>query len=373
MPQGDIVKYFVYAALVFLPSSALTAQDSAQLIPAAKKGNAQIVSDSLKAGADVNERDDHGATALMWGSLRGYREVVAVLISSRADTSLHDDRGQTALHWAAMRGKTDIVKLLLEAGADRTKTDAAGKDPAAVALENGYYDLSVLLKKAPVPAAVPAGLPPKEAAPSVPDNAQDVKPAEQTKKEISAAPALNAFYPARTGDSWIMSCVPTGVETVFYVLESSASGAVIQCESKKYGKRVDYYRQSMNWENDILKVTTPGREEILLKNPVTEGTKWFVERSGAVFTREIVQTDARVSFAGKEYACVVVRDVFPAADRPKRKGAGARKEVHYHCYAAGVGYIGTKTASYEKDGDVEHVPSFAEIPSWFLVRQRSAN
>ena len=94
---------------------------------------------------------------------------------------------------------------------------------------------------------------------------------------------------------------------------------------------------------------------------------------GAVFTREIVQTDVRVSFAGKDYSCVVVRDIFPSAEKVKRKGAGVRKEVHYHCYAAGAGYLGTKTASFEKDGDVEHVPSFAEIPSWFLVRQRSAN
>lgn len=368
------MKYFACAAFVLLSSAVLTAQNSDPLIPAAKKGNAQIVSDSLKAGADVNARDEHGATALMWGSLRGYREVVAVLISSKADTSLQDDRGQTALHWAAMRGKTEIVKLLLEAGADRTKTDAAGKDAAAVALENGYYDLSVLLKKTPATASAPAAakVPPKETVPPALIPAQEVKQTDLPKTEISGG-ALCSFYPAKTGESWLLSCVPTGVETVFYVLESSASGAVIQCESKKYGKRVDYYRQTMSWENDLLKVTTPGRSEILLKKPVAAGTKWFVERGGAVFTREIMQIDAGVSFAGKEYSCVVVRDIFPAAERPKRKGAGARKEVHYHCYAAGVGYIGTKTASFEKDGDVEHVPSFAEIPSWFLVRQRSAN
>ena len=348
----------------------LSAEEPDSIILSAKKGSLPAVTEAIKAGTDINIRDEHGATALMWSSLRGYREIVAVLLTHKADITLQDDRGQTALHWAAMRGKTDIVKLLIDAGADASQADASGKTPSAAAAENGYYDLSVMIKKAGQPLK---SIKQKDAAASSqPSGKKDEQPPVRDEVTPETGATLTEYYPAKTGDSWTMRCVPTGVDTIFYVLEASDKGAVIQCESKRNGKRLDYYRQTITASNDALKVTVSGRDEILLKKPLSAGTKWFVERSGNVFTREIAQTGTAVSFGGKDFQCVIVKDVIPAPSKPG-KGAKQRKEVHYHCYAKEAGYLGSKTAAFEKAGDVEHIPSFAEIPSWFLVRQRSAN
>jgi hypothetical protein len=365
-------KILLAGVIVLTAASAdLLPQTSPSLIASAKKGNAQQVSESVKAGADVNSRDEFGATALMWGALRGYHDVVAVLLSLKADPNLQDTRGQTALHRAAMRGKSDIVKLLLDSGADRTLKDAAGKDAAAIAVENSYHDIAAALRIAPPP-QTPAAAPVSSGVKPSGETAVKLRSEKPSISEtLSDTPvSLREYYPAKTGDSWVMSCV-TGVDTIFYVLEASPDGAVLQCESKKGGKRVDYYRQTMTFTGDLLKVSALGRDEVLMKEPVSIGSKWFVERSGVVFAREITETNVLVSFAGREYSCVVVRDIIPSAEKGKR--SGARKEAHYHCYAKGIGYLGTKTASFEKTGDVEHIPAFAEIPSWFLARQRSAN
>jgi hypothetical protein len=210
------------------------------------------------------------------------------------------------------------------------------------------------------------------AASSQPSEKKDEQPPVRDDVSPKTEATLTEYYPAKTGDSWTMKCVPTGTDTVFYVLEASDKGAVIQCESKRNGKRLNYYRQTMTISNDALKVNVSGRDEILLKEPLSAGTKWFVERNGNVFCREIAQTGTSVSFGGKDFQCVIVKDIIPAPSKPA-KGAKQRKEVHYHCYAKGAGYLGSKTASFEKAGDVEHIPAFAEIPGWFLVRQRSAN
>ncbi|MGL4368595.1 MAG: hypothetical protein ACRCUT_02835, partial [Spirochaetota bacterium] len=254
----------------------------------------------------------------------------------------------------------------------------SGKDAAAIALENGYYDLSEFIKKAPsskkeiVRKNEPAAVAPQP-------GSETVSPSEPPEKNKEQSPPLSIreFYPAHAGDSWSLKNVKNSVITFFYVLDANDEKAVIQCESKKGGTRVDYYKQIIIYENDKVKVSASGRNEILLQAPVRAGTKWFIER-GSVIERVCISADEKVNFAGKEYTCAVTRDILPVKipAGKKRGKAPAYKtayEVHYHVYAQGIGYLGTKTAVFEKSGDVEHIPAFAEIPGWFLVRQRSAN
>jgi hypothetical protein len=72
----------------------------------------------LEAGADVNARNDRGATALMAAAAVGHIANVERLLAAGADLEAQGGGGGTALMTAALLGRTAIVDVLLAAGAD---------------------------------------------------------------------------------------------------------------------------------------------------------------------------------------------------------------------------------------------------------------
>jgi ankyrin repeat protein len=69
----------------------------------------------LDAGADLNARNDAGATALMWAV--DDLEMTRLLLERKADPNVRSADGRSALMLAAGRaGASDVVKLLLDAG-----------------------------------------------------------------------------------------------------------------------------------------------------------------------------------------------------------------------------------------------------------------
>eukprot|EP00235_Prasinoderma_singulare_P005100 CAMPEP_0119161000 /NCGR_PEP_ID=MMETSP1315-20130426/901_1 /TAXON_ID=676789 /ORGANISM="Prasinoderma singularis, Strain RCC927" /LENGTH=180 /DNA_ID=CAMNT_0007153689 /DNA_START=45 /DNA_END=584 /DNA_ORIENTATION=- len=84
---------------------------------AGKSGNVAVVRRVLAEGADVNEEDENGKTALMWAAFFDDREeVVRELLEAGAAPNKRDQLGRTALHEATT--SVPIARLLLEAGAD---------------------------------------------------------------------------------------------------------------------------------------------------------------------------------------------------------------------------------------------------------------
>ncbi|MCG2710706.1 MAG: ankyrin repeat domain-containing protein, partial [Thermodesulfovibrionales bacterium] len=88
------------------------------LSTAAKRGDINAVKELLNQGADVNEKNDSGNTALMSAALEGHPEAVKFLIEKGADVNAKNNRGWTPLFYAAAFGKTDTAKLLIGKGAD---------------------------------------------------------------------------------------------------------------------------------------------------------------------------------------------------------------------------------------------------------------
>jgi ankyrin repeat protein len=110
--------------------AALLAQDRAgagrALIQAIRAGSKSVVIYLSDNGADVNARDEHGATPLMIAAGMGRMEMVKFLLDKGADVNARDKTGVTALGWAyappaeadvPLKTRREIVQVLKQFGA----------------------------------------------------------------------------------------------------------------------------------------------------------------------------------------------------------------------------------------------------------------
>ena len=91
----------------------------------------------LKKGAEPDDRDKDGQSALCKAASRGNVDLVKILLSAGAAVDLPDQRGETPLIKAATQGPLPVVRALLEAGADVNHRDKAGK--TALQEMNSFY------------------------------------------------------------------------------------------------------------------------------------------------------------------------------------------------------------------------------------------
>ncbi len=71
------------------------------LVAASRGGLRDVVERLLRAGVDVEVKDNRGRTALHWAAGNGYRGVAQLILEHRADIKAKDKEGRTALHCAA--------------------------------------------------------------------------------------------------------------------------------------------------------------------------------------------------------------------------------------------------------------------------------
>jgi ankyrin repeat protein len=99
--------------------NALDASGKAAIVYAASRGFARVVARLIDAGVNVNRKYKHGLTALMWAA--GYadgagiddiKDVLALLIVRGAELDEHDDRGKTAVEIARDLGHREIADYL---------------------------------------------------------------------------------------------------------------------------------------------------------------------------------------------------------------------------------------------------------------------
>ncbi|MDE6773120.1 MAG: ankyrin repeat domain-containing protein, partial [Treponemataceae bacterium] len=102
----------------------------------------------IKAGADVNTRNNEGETALMQVAREGHKELAELLIKAGADVNAKLSTGWTVLVPAAVKGHKELVELFIKAGADINAKLYNGKTALIYAIENGKGDIAELLVKA---------------------------------------------------------------------------------------------------------------------------------------------------------------------------------------------------------------------------------
>ena len=108
-------------AAALLTGSAAWAETG--LLDAIRNDDAPAVQQLIHFGADLNGRNEVGATALMYAAAFASPDYVRLLLDAGADVNVASNGGATALMWAT--GNTAKVRLLLEHGA---QVNAKAKD-----------------------------------------------------------------------------------------------------------------------------------------------------------------------------------------------------------------------------------------------------
>jgi len=152
----------------------------------AAKGQTELCSLLLSAGAETAAEDASGRGALHWAAYNGRALACRLLLERGAAVGLSGAAG-TALHLAAGAGQLECASILLQHGADPRAADPAGVTPLQLARE---ATMRALLEAPPPPRAPP---PPELAAAEATaaraaEQAADVAAAET--RGYGAAPVL---------------------------------------------------------------------------------------------------------------------------------------------------------------------------------------
>ena len=153
-----------------------------KLLVAAEKGDVAAIQSELAAGADVNQQDDGGWSALHLSALNActaavetllehpeidvnsrnkwkstplslasakghYATILALVSHPKIDIDARADYyGRTALIEAAKNGHLNVVKLLVKSGADVNPADKTGRNNALIeAIKGRHYEVAEYL------------------------------------------------------------------------------------------------------------------------------------------------------------------------------------------------------------------------------------
>jgi ankyrin repeat protein len=123
---------------------------------AARTGRAGPLRALLARGAAVNEKNDHGQTAIMWAAAEGHAEAVEILIQAGADFRAKLDSGFTPFLFAVREGHKEVVQAFLRAGVNidepiqpsarpPRRSPRPGSTALNLAIENGHFELAAFL------------------------------------------------------------------------------------------------------------------------------------------------------------------------------------------------------------------------------------
>lgn len=117
-------------AALFALVTSLGASSSDEYYKAIRSNDLRQLKQSIAAG-DVDAKDRHGATPLMYAAAVGSPDAVKMLLGAGADAKVTNAFGATPLMWAA--ANMEKVRLLVNAGADVNARSKQGMTPLLVA------------------------------------------------------------------------------------------------------------------------------------------------------------------------------------------------------------------------------------------------
>jgi len=93
----------------------------------------------IKEGADINQFNLSGQTALLWAVERQHYSTVKILLKNNADVNIFDKKGLSALHKAVRAGCLELVKLLIEEGSGEVNIRASKEFDCCTALQDACF------------------------------------------------------------------------------------------------------------------------------------------------------------------------------------------------------------------------------------------
>ena len=133
----------VWVGVLAVSLGTATAADT--LVEAVKAGDRDAAFVMIADGADVNESEPNGTTALHWAVYREDVDLVERLIERGANPSTVNGFGSSPMMEAAVNGNAAIVGLLLEAGADPDSANPENQTALMAAARTGNVDAAKLL------------------------------------------------------------------------------------------------------------------------------------------------------------------------------------------------------------------------------------
>lgn len=108
------------------------------LVEAAARGDADRVARLLRQGADVNERDADGRTAVTAAAYAESPETVRVLVDAGADVNLQDGQRANAFLSVGETGNVEVLTEVLRGDPDVTLTNRFGGTALIPAADRGH-------------------------------------------------------------------------------------------------------------------------------------------------------------------------------------------------------------------------------------------
>ncbi len=109
---------------------------------AALSSNTEALEQAIQDGANLDDTDESGQTALHFSADKGCIECIRLLLRAGANVNASDQDGISVLQTAVVAGiDVEGIRVLLESGADPDAEDDDGDSPRSTVLEEGRSEL----------------------------------------------------------------------------------------------------------------------------------------------------------------------------------------------------------------------------------------
>lgn len=128
-------------ALVVVGCTGESQPPTGALVEAAARGDAAAVGDLLERGADVNERDSTGRTAVTAATYAGSAPTVRLLVDAGAAVDLQDDTRANAFLALGETGNVALLAEVMRGKPDVTRTNRFGGTALIPAADRGHVEM----------------------------------------------------------------------------------------------------------------------------------------------------------------------------------------------------------------------------------------
>ncbi len=75
-------------------------------------GQPEVVETLVRAGAEIDRKDEASRTALILAAKEGHAETALLLVGLNADVTVRDKEGYTASDWTERNGNLDLARSI---------------------------------------------------------------------------------------------------------------------------------------------------------------------------------------------------------------------------------------------------------------------